>query len=137
MSKSRRSSSASANSETRCCRLEWRPSRWLGALLWSLALLAPLSLIASDLPRGVAWPLALVVLWRLWLQVAPGAGTADWTALLLAQLFVLARIWARLAFIASEVVFFQGELAHARYTAAPDPVWPDSPAVEAIRRLER
>ena len=61
MSKSRRSSSASANSETRCCRLEWRPSRWLGALLWSLALLAPFSLIASDLPRGVAWPLALVV----------------------------------------------------------------------------
>ena len=33
MSKSRRSSIASAP-----CRLEWRPSRWLGAMLWSLAL---------------------------------------------------------------------------------------------------
>ena len=55
MSKSRRLSDISAP-----CRLEWQPSRWLGAKLWSLALLAPFSLIASDLPRGVAWPLALV-----------------------------------------------------------------------------
>ena len=29
-------------------------------MLWSLAVLAPFSLIASDLPRGVAWPAALV-----------------------------------------------------------------------------
>lgn len=27
-------------------------------MLWALALLAPLSLIASDLPRACAWPLA-------------------------------------------------------------------------------
>ena len=30
-------------------------------MLWSLAVLAPLSLIASDLPRRVAWPAALAV----------------------------------------------------------------------------
>ena len=54
MSKSRRSSIASAP-----CRLEWRPSRWLGAMLWSLACLGPFSLIASDLPRSLAWPLAV------------------------------------------------------------------------------
>ena len=35
MSKSRRSSIASVP-----CRLEWRPSRWLGAMSWALALLA-------------------------------------------------------------------------------------------------
>lgn len=29
-------------------------------MLWTLALFAPFSLIASDLPRGAAWPLALV-----------------------------------------------------------------------------
>jgi hypothetical protein len=34
-------------------------------------------------------------------------------------------------------VFFQGELAHAQYTAAPDPVWPDSPAAEALDNLRR
>ena len=55
MSKSRRSSIASAP-----CRIEWRPSRWMGAMLWSLAILAPLSLLASDLPRAWAWPLALL-----------------------------------------------------------------------------
>jgi hypothetical protein len=78
--------------------------------------------------------LVFLVIARLWLQLAPAASTATWAALLAAQVFLLARVWAKLAFIASEVVFFQGELAHATYTAAPEPGWPDSPAVEAIRR---
>lgn len=55
MSKSRRSSNASAP-----CRLDWAPSRWLTAALLALALLAPLSLLASDLPAVVALPLALL-----------------------------------------------------------------------------
>ena len=55
MSKSRRSSITSAP-----CRLEWRPSRQVGATLWLLALLAPFCLVASDLPRGWAWPLAVI-----------------------------------------------------------------------------
>jgi hypothetical protein len=57
--------------------------------------------------------------------------------LLVAELYLLLRVWAKLAFMASEVVFFQGELAHAQYTAMPDPVWPDSPAAEAIENLTR
>ena len=56
MSKSRRLSIKSAP-----CRLEWRSSRWVSAMLWSLALLAPFSLLMSDLPRAWAWPLALCV----------------------------------------------------------------------------
>lgn len=55
MSKSRRSSIAFVP-----CRLEWRPSRQVGAALCSLALLAPFCLLASDLPRAWAWPLALI-----------------------------------------------------------------------------
>ena len=55
MSKSRRSSNASAP-----CRFEWTPSRWLTAALTALALLAPFSLLASDLPPIVAAPLALL-----------------------------------------------------------------------------
>lgn len=31
-------------------------------MAWSLVLLAPMSLLASDLPRGVAWPLALAAM---------------------------------------------------------------------------
>jgi hypothetical protein len=80
---------------------------------------------------------ALAIILRLWLQVAPEASAATWVVLLTGQLYLLARIWARLAFMASEAVFFQGELAHAQYTAAPDPVWPDSPAAEALDNLRR
>jgi hypothetical protein len=78
---------------------------------------------------------AAAVVLRLWLQTAPGISAPTWLALLGGQLYILGRIWARLAFMASEVVFFQGELAHANFTAAPEPVWPDSPAVEAIKNL--
>lgn len=52
-------------------------------------------------------------------------------------LFLLGRLWARLALIGSAMAFFQNELAHAHYTAAPVPTWPDSPAVEAIENLTR
>jgi hypothetical protein len=55
-------------------------------------------------------------------------------ALLASQLYLVFRLWARLAFLASEVVFFQGELAHAQYASQPELVWPDSPAVESLRR---
>jgi hypothetical protein len=81
--------------------------------------------------------IAALVIARLWLQVAPEAGDSPWFALLVSQIYLLFRIWAKLAFMASETVFFQGELAHAQYTAAPEPSWPDSPAVEAIGNLVR
>jgi hypothetical protein len=81
--------------------------------------------------------LAAAVVLRLWLQTAPGAAAPTWLALLGGQLYILARVWAKLAFMASEVVFFQGELAHAGFTAAPEPIWPDSPSVEAIKNLRR
>nr|WP_028919059.1 hypothetical protein [Pseudoxanthomonas suwonensis] len=41
------------------CRLEWRPSRWLLAALLLLTVLAPLAVLGSELPRPLAWPLAL------------------------------------------------------------------------------
>lgn len=50
-----RSSNASAP-----CRFEWRPSRWVTAALCALAVLAPLSIGASNLPAIVAWPLAIL-----------------------------------------------------------------------------
>lgn len=78
--------------------------------------------------------LALLVISRLWLQIAPPGWGPTWRALLLTQLFVVARLGARLAFVASEVAFFQGELAHAQYTATPDPIWPESPSAESVAR---
>lgn len=57
------------------CRIEWRPSRWLMAALLMLSALAPLAVLASELPRGAAWMLAAAALlhglslaWRAWHQ---------------------------------------------------------------------
>lgn len=40
------------------CRIDWRPSRCLLAALLALSVLAPLAVLASELPRGAAWLLA-------------------------------------------------------------------------------
>jgi hypothetical protein len=67
--------------------------------------------------------------------VAPGAGSTGWSMWLgfaIGQLYVLARLWVKLVFWASETAFFQGRLAHAGYAAATRPIWPDSPAAEAL-----
>ena len=54
MAKSRHWSNASAP-----CRLEWRPSRWLAAILLALGLLSGFAVIASEVPVYVSIPLAL------------------------------------------------------------------------------
>ena len=70
--------------------------------------------------------------------IAPGAGSTGWSMGLgfaIGQLYVLARLWVKLVFWASETAFFQGRLAHAGYAAAARPIWPDSPAAEALGGL--
>jgi len=52
-----RSSNASAP-----CRFELRPSRWLIAAMLAMAVLAPLAVLASEMPRWGAWPLAVCAL---------------------------------------------------------------------------
>jgi hypothetical protein len=86
---------------------------------------------------GLWWTNALTFLAAVgvWAMIAPGvtpAGALMWLAFLAAQLFVLARLALKLHFVASQTSLFQASLAHARYTALPAPVWPDSPAVESI-----
>jgi hypothetical protein len=93
------------------------------------------------------WPVAVLYASN-GLVLAALVGAAGWLARLGADLSgpasvgalaaaVVLRLWARLAFLASEIAFFQQNLAHAGYTAAPTPMWPDSPAEEAIRNLRR
>jgi hypothetical protein len=70
-----------------------------------------------------------------WLAIAPGAGGAGasiWVVFVAGQMYLLARLLLKLHFLASQTALFQGSLAHAAYAAAPEPVWPDSPAAEAI-----
>ena len=57
-----------------------------------------------------------------------------WTAFVAGQLYLLARLAIKLQFLASQTALFQSHLAHATYTAAPAPAWPESPAAEVIAR---
>jgi hypothetical protein len=70
-----------------------------------------------------------------WAIVAPGAGGAGlgmWVAFLATQCYVVLRLLFKLQFIASQTALFQAHLAHAKYTAEPVPMWPESAAAEAI-----
>jgi hypothetical protein len=79
--------------------------------------------------------LALAACGALWLAVAPAATAPVWLALLLSQLYLLARLWTRLAAMTSLLVFFEDALAHGSYRAEPLWVWPDSPSVEGLDNL--
>lgn len=105
------------------------------------ALFGALRFVRRNFPAAVALYLADFSLFLLaiaiYAVVAPGAGGAGWPVwigLAVGQLYVLARLWVKLVFWASETALFQGRLAHAAYVAAPAPSWPDSPAAEAILR---
>jgi hypothetical protein len=78
--------------------------------------------------------LLFVILALAYAVVSPGApaGFAIWIALAIGQLYIVLRHYVKLLFYASQIAYFQGALAHASYTAAPNVVWPDSPAAESI-----
>jgi hypothetical protein len=75
----------------------------------------------------------VVVAYALVAPGASGAGLRAMIAFALGQVYVLARLWVKLVFWATETALFQSRLAHAGYTARPEPAWPDSPAADAIR----
>lgn len=72
---------------------------------------------------------------RLWLGMSTWSEATRGSIAAALLVYVILRVWARLTWMAGEVVFFQGELAHATYTARPLPEWPESPAAEAIANL--
>lgn len=107
------------------------------------AIVAALRFVRHDAAATIGLYVANVGLFAavlvLYAVVAPGAGGGGWsvwTALLIGQLYVIARLWVKLAFWASGAALFQSRLAHTGYVAAPVPAWPDSPAAEAILRRE-
>lgn len=72
--------------------------------------------------------------------VSPVAGAetaAVWPAVVIGQAYVIARLFTKLVFYASQTAYFQRQLAHADYVAAPQPVWPESPVAEAIADVSR
>ena len=76
---------------------------------------------------------ALLYLWRA--MSFDGGTLSGMTGVGIAFVYLVLRVTMSMALIASSAVFFQNELAHARYTASPQLIWPDSPAAEAIHNL--
>jgi len=62
-------------------------------------------------------------------------GQSEFLGMIAMSIWIAVLVALRLGFMATSIAFFQGQLAHAGYTAAPVPTWPDSPAVEAIANL--
>jgi hypothetical protein len=80
---------------------------------------------------------ALAAVIGLYVTLGPGSTgmvSSMWGVLVLNQAYVLARLWIALIFWSSETALFQGRLAHAGYVARRLPLWPDSPAAEALQR---
>jgi hypothetical protein len=103
------------------------------------ALLAALRFVVRNPRRTFALyalnSVTFAALLALWAVIAPGGGgvgAAVWMAFASGQLYLLARLLLKLHFMASQIALFQHNLAHAAYVRAPEPVWPDSPAAEAI-----
>jgi hypothetical protein len=103
------------------------------------ALMAAMRFVANRPARTLGLyalnAITLVALLALWAMAAPGAGgggVSVWIGFLAGQLYLIARLLLKLQFLASQTSLFQASLAHAAYTAAPEPVWPDSPAAETI-----
>lgn len=75
------------------------------------------------------------VVLAVYVLVAPDGRGGDWrllAALAVGGAYLLARLAVRLAFLSSAMTLLERSFAHADYTAPPLPVWPDSPAAEAI-----
>ena len=105
----------------------------IGALLASVRFIRrrPVATVSLYLLNGTVFVLVLAG----YALLAPGVGTAGpemWAGFLAGQVYVIARLVTKLLFYASQISYFQSELAHANYVAAPQPRWPESPAAETI-----
>ena len=116
------------------CRLEWRPSRWVTGALLALALLGPAAVLASEMPRMAAVPLAIaacargfVACRREWskpprtLLWPAGGGPPELDGILLE----------------GAVLEWRGPLAFLRWRGGRLSWWPDTLPVEKRRVLHR
>ena len=76
--------------------------------------------------------IAVVVLYGLVSPAAGSSGLGLWLAVVVGQLYLLARVWTRLVFFACETSLFQGRLAHAGYIASAPIARPIPPVVEQL-----
>ena len=105
----------------------------IGAVLASLRFLARQPRAAAGL--YVLNTAVFVIVLVLYGLLAPGAGAKGgwvWAAFIVMQLYVVARVWAKLVFAASQVALFQSRLAHAGFAAFRAPQDLEPPMIEAV-----
>ena len=107
----------------------------LGALLagWRFVRRRPAACLGLYAANG-AVAAAVVGAYAVTAPAAPAGASPGW-AFLAGQVYVAARLAAKLFFYATEIAYFQSRLAHAGYVAAPAPVWPESASAEALGSL--
>jgi hypothetical protein len=67
------------------------------------------------------------------LATSPSSGGPSmWFGFAVGQAYVVARLFTKLVFYASQTSFFQSQLAHSKYVATPTAIRLDSPAAEAV-----
>ena len=94
-----------------------QPRETIGLFLINVSVFAIIVMLFSSVISNV-WTLA----------------SGMWTGFIAGQIYLVARLFSRLLFYACETSYFQSQLAHASYIAAPAPKWPDSPSADAIAR---
>jgi hypothetical protein len=127
-----------------CCRLVFDYAQVRAVVEDRRSMLGALRAALSFIRRN--WMAAIVLyavdyavfaaLVGLYVMAGPGSVgfvSSMWGVILLNQAYVLARLWIMLIFWSSEAALFQGRLAHAGYVARRMPLWPDSPAAEAMQ----
>lgn len=76
--------------------------------------------------------LAVLLVYAL---IAPGVGGTPlriWLGFMVAQIYLIGRLWVRLIWFASETALFQSRLAHAGYVASAAVRLPEPPVVEQV-----
>lgn len=109
----------------------------LGSMIASLRFIRrrPIAVVALY-GLNVATILAISMTGTVLMSWTPVALSTVWSNAAM-EIGLLAHFLGRLALAASAIALFQSSLAHVGYTAAPLPIWPDSPAAEAIENLTR
>jgi hypothetical protein len=75
---------------------------------------------------------AVIVIYALVSPSAQSAGAGVWLGVVISQLYLAARLWVKLVFLASETALFQGRLAHAGYVASAPSPRSEPPVVERL-----
>ena len=109
----------------------------VGAVLAALRFVRrrPADVVSLYLLNGLVYVLILAVYASV--TTGFGSGQSLWLGVLVGQAYLVPRLVAALVFYASQTAYFQSQLAHPTYVAAPQPRWPSPAPAEAASTTAR